>query len=798
MLDRRPRPRTALFFLASLLAAGCSESPSGPKIGPPSTIAAAAGNQQTAVAGTALPTPVSVKVTDADGKAVPNVLVQFSVTGGGGSISPLADTTDSNGQALTTWTLGTDAAATQRLQARVTGVTTPAEITATATPGAATIVDKVTLDAACLIPGAARDLTVRVADQYGNSIAGQQVTWTITGGNGTVVPVSPTTGADGRVTARWTAGDAQVEQSVTASVGALQPARFASAPATSRTVAAGTQLVLTGPGALCNDIASSGRYLISVFNISPTLAAAGFELRGTRGGTVSNVVSTAVRPLTARSAARSSNGPLAELVRDVYASAEARERIHQQNVQLVARAPVVTTGERTAMRRDLNFAARMMAAVGDTLSVKVPNVFALSCAAGGIKSTIRARIVYEGTRAIVLEDVTAPLNGQMDSLYIRMGQEMDNVMWPILTQNFGNPLAYDAALDGNGRIYMVFSPEVNAMDGVAGFVVSTDFYPPQRCAPSNQGEYFYARVPTNAAEGYGSGQTDTNTRLNWYRQTRTVLIHEVKHLVSFAHRFARTGGNPSSADFEESWLEESSAMLAEEMWARAIYGYGANGNVGYQQSLFCEFRPANTSAPHCANKPVSMADHFILFHDYLANNEQLSPFGSTGGNDATFYGSGWAFLRWVVDHYSGGDEAGFIRGITQSTFRGAANLESRSGKLLADLLADWAVAMASDDRAGFTPTRSQHTIPGWNLRDIFTGLATDGQQLCGGCFAADPLSRRNVTFGNFSGNVGSLRGGSSAVFELSGNDTARQLLELRGSGGGALSSSLRMSIVRIE
>jgi len=796
MLDRSPRVLAALLPLL-LLPLACSESPSEPKIGPPSAIAPVSGSQQSGVVGSVLPAPIVVKVTDAKGNGVPNTVVTFAVAGGGGDIQPRTDTTDANGQAQALWTLGTDATAAQRLQARVTGVAAAAELTAVATPGPPTLVDKITLDAACLVPGSARDLTVRVADQYGNAIAGQSVVWTVTSGNGTIVPTTPTTGQDGRASAKWTAGDAQGEQAVSASAGGIQT-RFASAPATARTVDAGTQLVLAGTGAICNDIAASGRYLISVFNISPTLATAGFELRGSATAAAASVANAPTQPATARALAAGSGGELGRLVRETYERAEARERIMRQNVLAMARAPRVTESQRAAMRRDLAMSARMMAAVGDTLSVKVPNVFALSCNASGTKATIKARVVYEGTRAIVLEDVAAPLSGQSDSLYIKMGEEMDNVMWPILTQNFGNPLAYDASLDANGKIYMVFSPQVNDMNGVAGFVVSTDFIPPQVCTPSNNGEYFYARVPTNAASGYGSGEVDPNTRLNWFRRTRTVLIHEVKHLVSFAHRFARTNGSPTSADFEESWLEESSAMLAEELWARTIFGYGPNENVGYRQSLFCEWRPANGDAPECANKPLSMADHFIFFHDYLVSNEQRSPFGSTSSGDATFYGSGWAFLRWITDHYSNGDEAAFLRGLTQSTFRGGANVESRTGKLLADLLADWAVAMATDDRTGFTPARIQHTIPGWNIPDIFSGLAIDGQQLCGGCFAADPLARRNVTFGTFSGSVGALRGGSSAVFEVSGAAAARQVLELRGPGGGTPSSNLRLSIVRIE
>ncbi|HSL69460.1 MAG TPA: hypothetical protein VK864_04420, partial [Longimicrobiales bacterium] len=112
---------------------------------------------------------------------------------------------------------------------------------------------------------------------------------------------------------------------------------------------------------------------------------------------------------------------------------------------------------------------------------------------------------------------------------------------------------------------------------------------------------------------------------------------------------------------------------------------------------------------------------------------------------------------------------------------------------------DWGLALALDDRAGFTPARPQVTMPSWNIPDIYTNLAADFSNQCnGGCFLAEPLAVRDLTYGSFTSTVNQLRGGSVSVFELSGAQTGRQVLEMRSLSGGAPPASLRLTIVRVQ
>jgi len=81
--------------------------------GPATQIAISAGNNQSAVAGTAVTTAPSVVVRDGFGNPVPEVEVTFAVASGGGTIDPASSapvTTDADGVAtLRSWTLGVTA-----------------------------------------------------------------------------------------------------------------------------------------------------------------------------------------------------------------------------------------------------------------------------------------------------------------------------------------------------------------------------------------------------------------------------------------------------------------------------------------------------------------------------------------------------------------------------------------------------------------------------------------------------------------------------------------------------------------
>ncbi len=779
-----PRSRACTRFLAASLLLACGGGDStGPdpidQPGPAVAITAVTGGGQTGVVGSVLAQPVVAKVTNAKGVGVAGAAVSFRIDSGNGSVSPASGTTDASGQAQTLWTLGTNSTVEQRVTATSGTLTAGASFTAAAQAGPGTALEKIT-DVGCALPGAAgaRDVTVRLTDTYGNAVSQARVDWTA-GGGGSVTPVNSTTSADGRATTRWTAGT-DASQSLTASVAALPAAVFAAQLGTTRTLVSGQVMTLTNDAIRCNDFAAGGgaRYLVAVTNTTPNISSSSFGFTGgllaassTLGAPVARID---INPTTARAA-------VSAQAQEARRAAAVHQRIHDANAALIRNVRASTP----AIRPSSNSLALTAPPpnVGDTLTMRVPNLNTGSCITP--KAELKARVVFVGTHGVVMEDVASPLAGTLDDLYRQLGQEYDNVMWPILNSNFGSPTSFDASLDANDRIFMLFTKHVNDM-GAAGFVSSADFYPRARCQISNVGEVFYAGVPLTTG-----GFNDPDSRDNFLRRTRTVIIHESKHLVAYAHRFQRANGNPLQGDLEEQWLEEATAMAAEELWARTVYGYAQRGNAKYRESLYCEVRPVGWPECGMETKPRAMLDHFGFLYEYEQDIERRTPLGQTASDDFTWYGSAWLLLRYAIDH-STLTEAAFLRTLTQDVaIHGVQNLEARAGRSFADLITDWTLTLALDDRAGFVPPRPELTLPSWNLSDMFAGLFADfGDQ----GIVANPMAVHNVLFGNFSVNVPQLRGGSMAIFELSGGQAGRQLLELKTT----TAANLRLTVVRIN
>jgi hypothetical protein len=115
---------------AALVAmAGC-ESSTGTRAAP-ATMSVVGGDLQTGLVGVQLGVPLSVVVSNSGGAPVTNVTVHFQVTEGAGSVSPATATTNENGVAQTTLTLGGQAGGV-KVTATVegTGLTTAFSATA--------------------------------------------------------------------------------------------------------------------------------------------------------------------------------------------------------------------------------------------------------------------------------------------------------------------------------------------------------------------------------------------------------------------------------------------------------------------------------------------------------------------------------------------------------------------------------------------------------------------------------------------------------------------------------------------
>ena len=130
--------RAGLLALLTLAGACQSEQPTDPSI-PLGDIqlAVVSGNTQVGDPGTELGTPLVARITDAAGKKLKGVLVNFRVVSGGGSVFAGAAVSDDNGLVQDYWTLGTTGSQVVEVRAvnsTTGGKQTFATFTATFTP----------------------------------------------------------------------------------------------------------------------------------------------------------------------------------------------------------------------------------------------------------------------------------------------------------------------------------------------------------------------------------------------------------------------------------------------------------------------------------------------------------------------------------------------------------------------------------------------------------------------------------------------------------------------------------------
>ncbi len=188
--------------------------------GAPANLRVSGGNAQTAIVGTPVASAPTVQVTDRYANPVQGVEVAWTVTAGGGSVSPPASRTDAAGHAGAGWTMGSSVGA-NGLTATVSGLP-PAAFTATATPPPVPArVEKSGGDVQTGVVGEALgdSLGVRVVSAEGRPVPGVAVSWKAL--EGALSSTSKPTDAAGISRVSWTLGRSVGRQEVEARVAGL-------------------------------------------------------------------------------------------------------------------------------------------------------------------------------------------------------------------------------------------------------------------------------------------------------------------------------------------------------------------------------------------------------------------------------------------------------------------------------------------------------------------------------------------------------------------------------------------------
>ncbi|MFN8510992.1 MAG: hypothetical protein U0Z75_10635 [Deinococcaceae bacterium] len=239
---------------------------------------------------------------------------------------------------------------------------------------------------------------------------------------------------------------------------------------------------------------------------------------------------------------------------------------------------------------------------------------------------------------------------------------------------FGPP----ADLDNNGKIKIVFSHLIGK-EGNFGYVWGVDWFSDKAVMKSqnhhsNEGDIFYAATPASRPD-------ITRERMLDYELPAT-LVHELKHLISGANRLMNGGG------WEESWVEEASAVSAEQ-----LAGFGTQmGNFAKRKSIKGLSAPQNTR---------------IFLPDDLSEEEldQQRP---------SFYGYNFLFLWRVAERF--GHDAFWKKWAVNSP-TGIQNLEAVTHTPFSELVLDWAQSLMFSN-TGIAP---QFDYKDLNLRDHLNG-----------------------------------------------------------------------------
>ena len=372
-----------------------------------------------------------------------------------------------------------------------------------------------------------------------------------------------------------------------------------------------------------------------------------------------------------------------------------------------------------------------------------------------------------GRKAMVLADTLNPAGGFTQAEYESIATAFDDVVDDIDTKAFGDP----TDIDGNGHVILYFTSAVNALTPkgagyyVGGFFYGRDLLPTTSsavgtCATSNMAEMFYLLVP----DPDGSVNANNFSKAFVSGATISTIAHEYEHLINASRRLYV---NTAAGDFEETWLDEGLAHMAEELLFYKRSGLSPLSNIS------ANLLRSNTTYRTSFNDDG--ISNFGRLGSFLASPSTNSPYA---GNDSlATRGATWSFLRYATDQQSASQET-VLRQLVNSTSTGMANLRNVYGSDLTGLFRDWATAFALDDVAG---AASRYSFRSWNIASVSAALTAAGTY---------PLA------------TGSLVSGVSKSVTINGGGAAYLRFGVAAGGTGSLSwtapANVLTTVVRLK
>lgn len=192
----------------------------------PTTLAPVSGDNQTGIPSAALPKPIVVEVKDENGLTFEGVPVTFAVIAGGGSLNPQNTTTDANGRADSTLTLGQNSG-TNSVRVSAEGISQPLNFSAEGVRTAKELVI-ISGDGQKGFPGEKlpKPFIVEVRDQSDMPLPEVQVTFAVIAGGGTLNSTTATTDENGRAESQLTLGINTGTNTISVSASGIDGTKF--------------------------------------------------------------------------------------------------------------------------------------------------------------------------------------------------------------------------------------------------------------------------------------------------------------------------------------------------------------------------------------------------------------------------------------------------------------------------------------------------------------------------------------------------------------------------------------------
>lgn len=411
-------------------------------------------------------------------------------------------------------------------------------------------------------------------------------------------------------------------------------------------------------------------------------------------------------------------------------------------------------------------------------------------------------------RAAIVQDTAAPegtiTQGGFTSMdFQEIGATFDTLVVPVDSAYFGSP----TDIDGNERVFILFTPKVNELDPDTGDTQVGGFFIPQDlsdsgdpdkdgagsiCAASNESELLYIRAPDPGGQFSDNATTADEARRNAF----SVSSHELQHLLNAANRVIKNQ-NGGFGDLETTWLSEGLSHVAEEVVGLAALDVPVRSNLIYDETAGSDSQTFQT---------YLINDFFNAgrFMESSPTARSLATEDPQGQESLQMRGFGWLFVRWVTDHHAsasagavpGSGEETLIRDLAQADGNelstGVDNVEGVTGAAFGGLLADFGLTLSVDDDVD--GAGGAQVLPTWHLRDMYSGLAANSSTFQNefGQYPLDPVET-GFTAGTTDFEV---RPGAGKHFILSSSGSTPELqVELTDQTGNALATGTRARIV---